>query len=176
MWASRSPISKPRWRFFATRSAWRSNIRRCSVTARSSAVSRDRPLVARAVAGNVARIADCEVRRDDVGLACITSRLRVDDIVAALEQLRQRHVRLIDDEPRSGAEGARVAFIHPSSAHGVLVELKQAAADRFKPNGQRRSPRRHRDRHGVGRLFLPGRRRDVRRDSQTVLGDEGASR
>ncbi len=58
------------------------------------------------------------------GLHHIT--LRVDDIRAALEQLRHRHVRLIDDEPRLGAEGARVAFIHPSSAHGVLVELKQA--------------------------------------------------
>jgi methylmalonyl-CoA epimerase len=57
------------------------------------------------------------------GLHHIT--LRVDDIRAALAQLRQRQVRLIDDEPRVGAEGARVAFIHPSSAHGVLVELKQ---------------------------------------------------
>ena len=37
-------------------------------------------------------------------------------------------MRLIDDEPRPGAEGASVAFIHPSSAQGVLVELKQAAA------------------------------------------------
>jgi methylmalonyl-CoA epimerase len=58
------------------------------------------------------------------GLHHIT--LRVDDIRAALAQLRQRRIRLIDDEPRVGAEGARVAFIHPSSAHGVLVELKQA--------------------------------------------------
>jgi methylmalonyl-CoA epimerase len=58
------------------------------------------------------------------GLHHIT--LRVDDIRAALAQLRERHVRLIDDEPRVGADGARVAFIHPSSAHGVLVELKQA--------------------------------------------------
>ena len=60
------------------------------------------------------------------GLHHIT--LRVDDIQAALEQLRVRGVRLIDDQPRAGAEGALVAFIHPSSAHGVLVELKQAAA------------------------------------------------
>jgi methylmalonyl-CoA epimerase len=60
------------------------------------------------------------------GLHHIT--LRVDDIQAALEQLRVRGVRLIDEQPRAGAEGALVAFIHPSSAHGVLVELKQAAA------------------------------------------------
>jgi methylmalonyl-CoA epimerase len=60
------------------------------------------------------------------GLHHIT--LRVDDIEAALEQLRERGVRLIDEKPRSGAAAARVAFIHPSSAHGVLVELKQAAA------------------------------------------------
>ncbi|HTL00664.1 MAG TPA: methylmalonyl-CoA epimerase [Vicinamibacterales bacterium] len=58
------------------------------------------------------------------GLHHIT--LRVDDIDAALAQLRARNVRLVDAAARSGAEGARVAFIHPSSAHGVLVELKQA--------------------------------------------------
>jgi methylmalonyl-CoA/ethylmalonyl-CoA epimerase len=49
----------------------------------------------------------------------------VDDIVAALAHLRSRDVRLIDERPRPGAEGALVAFIHPASAHGVLVELKQ---------------------------------------------------
>jgi methylmalonyl-CoA epimerase len=53
--------------------------------------------------------------------------LRVDDIKAALAQLKARGVRLIDEEPRPGAEQAQVAFIHPSSAHGVLVELKQPA-------------------------------------------------
>ena len=52
--------------------------------------------------------------------------LRVDDIRAALEQLKARGVRLVDPEPRPGAEHALVAFIHPSAAHGVLVELKQA--------------------------------------------------
>ncbi len=53
--------------------------------------------------------------------------LRVDDIDAALAHLRARGVRLIDDKPRPGAEKALVAFIHPSAAHGVLVELKQPA-------------------------------------------------
>jgi GTPase len=51
--------------------------------------------------------------------------LRVDDLRAALEQLKARGVRLVDQEPRPGAEGSLVAFIHPSAAHGVLVELKQ---------------------------------------------------
>lgn len=53
--------------------------------------------------------------------------LRVDDIAAALAHLKARGVRLIDEQPRPGAEGALVAFIHPSAAHGVLVELKQPA-------------------------------------------------
>jgi methylmalonyl-CoA/ethylmalonyl-CoA epimerase len=54
--------------------------------------------------------------------------LRVDDIHAALARLKAKGVRLVDESPRPGAEGALVAFVHPSSAHGVLVELKQPAA------------------------------------------------
>jgi methylmalonyl-CoA/ethylmalonyl-CoA epimerase len=57
------------------------------------------------------------------GLHHIT--LRVDDIRAALAQLKAKGVKLIDADPREGANGSLVAFIHPSSAHGVLVELKQ---------------------------------------------------
>ena len=57
------------------------------------------------------------------GLHHIT--LRVDDIRAALAELKAKGVRLIDESPREGAHGSLVAFIHPSSAHGVLVELKQ---------------------------------------------------
>jgi LAO/AO transport system kinase len=59
------------------------------------------------------------------GLHHIT--LRVDDIRATLARLTEKGVRLIDAQPREGAHGSLVAFIHPSSAHGVLVELKQAA-------------------------------------------------
>jgi LAO/AO transport system kinase len=55
--------------------------------------------------------------------------LRVDDIHAALARLKDRGVRLIDDQPRPGAEGALIAFVHPASTHGVLVELKQATKD-----------------------------------------------
>lgn len=61
------------------------------------------------------------------GLHHIT--LRVDDIAAALDHLKARGIRLIDEKARPGAEAALVAFIHPSSAHGVLVELKQARRD-----------------------------------------------
>jgi methylmalonyl-CoA/ethylmalonyl-CoA epimerase len=57
------------------------------------------------------------------GLHHIT--LRVEDIHAALAQLKSRGIRLIDEAPRPGAHGCLVAFIHPSSAHGVLVELSQ---------------------------------------------------
>ncbi len=63
------------------------------------------------------------IGRRGPGLHHIT--LRVDDIAAALGRLRAQGVRLIDETPRDGAEGALVAFVHPSSAHGVLVELKQ---------------------------------------------------
>ena len=60
------------------------------------------------------------------GLHHIT--LRVDDVAAALSHLKARGAKLIDEQPRPGAEGALVAFIDPTAAHGVLVELKQAAA------------------------------------------------
>ena len=56
--------------------------------------------------------------------------LRVEDIRATLDHLKARGVRLVDDQPRPGAEGALVAFVHPSAAQGVLVELKQAAPRR----------------------------------------------
>jgi methylmalonyl-CoA epimerase len=59
------------------------------------------------------------------GLHHIT--LRVDDIDAAVAQLRSRGIRMIDEQPRPGAEGSTIAFVHPSSAHGVLIELKQPA-------------------------------------------------
>lgn len=49
----------------------------------------------------------------------------VDDIEAALAELKARGVRLIDETPRVGAGGCRVAFVHPKSAAGVLLELKQ---------------------------------------------------
>ena len=48
---------------------------------------------------------------------------RIENIDEALKELKEKSVRLIDQEPRKGAGGARIAFIHPKESHGVLVEL-----------------------------------------------------
>jgi methylmalonyl-CoA epimerase len=65
--------------------------------------------------------------------------LRVDDLAATLAHLKAKGVRLVDEAPRPGAEGALVAFVHPSAAHGVLVELKQSpGAPRFHTATRRR--------------------------------------
>ncbi|ABY93132.1 methylmalonyl-CoA epimerase [Thermoanaerobacter brockii subsp. lactiethylicus] len=48
---------------------------------------------------------------------------RVEDIEKALEELKQKGVRLIDEKPRYGAGGAKIAFIHPKATKGVLIEL-----------------------------------------------------
>jgi len=53
--------------------------------------------------------------------------LLVEDIEAALSELRSRGVPLIDEKPRPGAGGSRVAFVHPRAAGGVLLELKEQA-------------------------------------------------
>jgi methylmalonyl-CoA/ethylmalonyl-CoA epimerase len=52
----------------------------------------------------------------------------VDDIHAALDRLRNQGARLIDESPRPGAGGSLVAFVHPSTANGVLLELVQPKA------------------------------------------------
>ncbi len=48
---------------------------------------------------------------------------RVENIEEALEELKSKGVRLIDQTPRNGAGGARIAFIHPKETNGVLVEI-----------------------------------------------------
>ncbi len=58
---------------------------------------------------------------------------RVDDIEAEISRLRTAGVKLIDDVPRRGAEGCLVAFIHPSSSAGVLIELSQSASHPTNP-------------------------------------------
>jgi len=50
---------------------------------------------------------------------------QVDDIEAALVELKQKGVRLIDQTPRIGAGGTKIAFLHPKATNGVLVELCQ---------------------------------------------------
>ena len=51
--------------------------------------------------------------------------IRVDDIDKALEELKEKGVRLIDQTPRYGAGGARIAFVHPKATGGLLLELTQ---------------------------------------------------
>jgi methylmalonyl-CoA/ethylmalonyl-CoA epimerase len=65
------------------------------------------------------------IDRRGPGLHHIT--LRVDDIHGALAHLKARGVRLIDEHPRPGAEHSLIAFVHPASTGGVLIELKQGA-------------------------------------------------
>jgi methylmalonyl-CoA/ethylmalonyl-CoA epimerase len=51
--------------------------------------------------------------------------VRVDDIRDALAKIKEKGARLIDEQPRTGAGGCLVAFVHPSSTGGVLLELVQ---------------------------------------------------
>ena len=51
-----------------------------------------------------------------------------DDIESALEQVRGAGLALIDEQPRTGIRGSRVAFLHPKATGGVLTEIVQAAA------------------------------------------------
>ncbi len=48
---------------------------------------------------------------------------RVENIDQALEELKEKGIRLIDETPRKGAGGAKIAFLHPKATNGVLVEL-----------------------------------------------------
>lgn len=50
---------------------------------------------------------------------------RVDNIEKALAELKEKGVRLIDEKPRYGAGGAKIAFLHPKSTFGVLIELSE---------------------------------------------------
>jgi len=52
----------------------------------------------------------------------------VDDLASTLNRLKEKGVRLIDETPRIGAGGSKIAFIHPESTHGVLVELYEPAS------------------------------------------------
>lgn len=50
---------------------------------------------------------------------------KVDDIEKALEELKEKGIKLIDEKPRIGAGGAKIAFLHPKSTFGVLIEICQ---------------------------------------------------
>lgn len=75
-----------------------------------------------------------EPRSEDSGVARFIERrgpglhhiaFRVPDLRAALEELKTRGFQPIDEEPRSGARGHQVAFLHPKTTGGVLIELVQ---------------------------------------------------
>jgi methylmalonyl-CoA epimerase len=51
--------------------------------------------------------------------------LEVDDIEKTLEELKAKGLALIDQKPRKGAHGAKIAFLHPKGTHGVLLELME---------------------------------------------------
>lgn len=50
---------------------------------------------------------------------------RVDNIEEAIEEMKSKGIKMIDEKPRYGAGGAKIAFLHPKSTHGVLIELCQ---------------------------------------------------
>ena len=50
---------------------------------------------------------------------------KVDDIEKSIEELKAKGIKLIDEKPRYGAGGAKIAFLHPKSTFGVLIELCQ---------------------------------------------------
>ena len=55
--------------------------------------------------------------------------IEVDDLAGLLQRLREAKVQLIDETPRRGGDGQLIAFVHPRSAGGVLVELCQPAPE-----------------------------------------------
>lgn len=63
------------------------------------------------------------IRRNGEGIHHIS--FRVSDLEASLKQLQERGVELIDEKPRYGAGGAKIAFLHPRSTGGILVEICQ---------------------------------------------------
>ena len=62
--------------------------------------------------------------------------VRVDDIHATLGRLKEQGTRLIDETPRVGAGGCLVAFIHPTAAGGVLLELVEHASEAHRKSGK----------------------------------------
>lgn len=64
---------------------------------------------------------------DDEGEGLHHVALQVNDIEASLHDLKEQGVRLVDETPRPGFRGNRIAFLHPKSLSGVLVELVEEA-------------------------------------------------
>lgn len=60
---------------------------------------------------------------DDRGPGMHHLAVEVDDVERAIAHMRERGVRMIDETPRPGVEGTRIAFCHPKDTHGILLEL-----------------------------------------------------
>lgn len=63
------------------------------------------------------------IERNGEGMQHIA--FRVDNIEEAIEHMKEKGMRMIDEKPRYGAGGAKIAFVHPKSSHRVLVELSE---------------------------------------------------
>ena len=74
--------------------------------------------------GGVAKF--LEKRGEGLHHVCV----EVEDLVATLAELKAKGAQLIDETPKIGAGGAKVAFVHPKGAHGVLTELRQGRPTR----------------------------------------------
>ena len=70
-----------------------------------------------------------ERRGEGIHHVCV----RVDDIEEAVAEMKARGARIVGDGVQRGAHGTRVAFVHPQSTHGVLLELVEASEDGSNP-------------------------------------------
>ena len=88
------------------------------------------------VSGGTEIVADQKVKAPDGPIAKFLEKngghagiqhvaIRVPDIRAAIAEMKEKGYRMIDEEPRYGAGGASIAFVHPKSTGGVLIELTQ---------------------------------------------------
>ena len=66
-----------------------------------------------------------EKRGEGIHHICFT----VDDIESALERLKKQGIKLINEGPRPGVDGTKVAFLHPKALNGVLIELAELSKD-----------------------------------------------
>ena len=71
-------------------------------------------------------------QKEDAAVAIQHVALRVDDIGAALAELKAKGIRLIDEKPRYGAAGSAIAFLHPKATPGLLVEICERAPHKYK--------------------------------------------
>ncbi len=94
----------------------------------------------------------------------------VDDIVATLAQLKEAKVPLIDEEPKIGTGGKKIAFVHPKGTGGVLVELYELTAEESYLRSERLQEMRQRLRQ-EGRVYAAGIRAFISGIRNVMTGD-----